>query len=184
MPQQFGMADIQRIIQGAGGMRNAPLVNANPGGTMNPVLAAAMGSYGPMNWQGAQQFAQAGNYSQMPVGQAMLMSGQQNFMPQMQGAYDQMGGIINDNAQRSRQVNDQNLQAQLLREQRHDSNQKFTSIFDALLKPKQSQVFNTRTNSYEQQDVSPLLDLLARFMPGGAGSSSSSSVTGSVTGRM
>lgn len=166
--------DIQRYIQGQGGNRYGVASPAVAGGMgamqgMNPILAAALASNGPMNWQGAGNFAQQANYSQMPVGQSMLLSGQQNFMPQMQGAYDRMGGIFADNANRSRQVNDQQFQAQLLREGRNDSNQKFTMLYDALLKPQMTQQFNTRTNSMEQNEVSPLLQLLSRFMPGGGG---------------
>lgn len=115
-----------------------------------------------------------GQYGQLPfMGQQdlqrSLLGSAQDFTRGMQGAYGQMGDIFADNANRSRKVNDQQFQAQLLREGRNDSNQKFTMLYDALLKPQMTQQFNTRTNSMEQNEVSPLLQLLSRFMPGGGG---------------
>ena len=134
---------------------------------MNPLLATQAFSRTPINWAGMGNFAQQANYSQMPVGMAMMLSGQQNFTPQMQGAYDQLGSIMGGNADRIRQLNDANRQDTMVREGRHDSNQKWTMLYDALLKPRQGQVFDPRGNRYVDSESSPLLDMIKSLSGGG-----------------
>lgn len=142
--------------------------------SMNPIALAAAGSRGPMNWHGAGQFAQQANYSQMNPATAMFLSGQQNFAPQIGGAMGQIGDLLQGNAARVGAIRDQNLQAQLLRESRNDANQKFTMIFNELLGGKQRQEYRDLNGNIQYREVSPLLSLLERFLPGGQSSSMSS----------
>lgn len=133
---------------------------------MNPILAAALRSSGPMNWQGAGQFAQAGNFANMDAGNAIMSAGHMNFGNQMQGAMGQMGGLLQNNAAAQRQAQDQALQTQLLREGRHDSNQKFTMLFNSLLAPNQRQEYRDLNGNRQSRMVSPLLQAFKDMMGG------------------
>ncbi len=140
---------------------------------MNPILAAALASGGPINWQGAGDFAQRGAFASMDPSTSLMMQGQNNFGNQMQGAMGQMGGLLQNNAAAQRYGDDRALNTQLMREGRHDANQKFTMIFDALLKPSQREEYRDLNNNRQFRQVSPLLQAFKDMMGGGSQQSSS-----------
>ena len=152
----------------AGGGGFSPGFQQGP--NMNPILAAAMRSNGPMNWQGAGQFAQAGNFANMNASDAVMAAGHQNFGGQMQGAMGQMGGLLQNNAAAQSAARDQALQTQLLREGRNDSNQKFTMLFNSLLAPNQRQEYRDLNGNTQSRMVSPLLQAFKDMMGGGGSS--------------
>jgi len=142
---------------------------------MNPILAAALSSGGPMNWQGAGDFAQRSAFANMNPSTSLMMQGQQGFGGQMQGAMGQMGGLMQNNANVMQNQQQQAMQAQLMREGRHDSNQKFSMVFDALLKPTQRQEYRDLNNNIQYRQVSPLLQAFKDMMGGGGSQSFGSS---------
>lgn len=185
-----GQDAFEQVYRQTGGDRYGQMMQGLPGGgpaaggvygaqglsNMNPILAAAMRSYGPMNWQGAGQFAQQANYSQMPASTAMMLSGHQNFAPQVQGAMGQIGGVLQGNADRIGAVRDQNLQAQLLRENRHDSNEKFTMLFKSLFEPTERVEYRDLNGNIQYRQGSPLLEILRQAVGPRSTASSSASL--------
>src|SRR5688572_4670944 len=103
-------------------------------------------SYGHGNsnsdWDGYTRFLGAAGQAAMPLGMSQLLGGVQGFGNAMHGAMGQLGGLQQQNASNTAQARQLADQMQMTREGRHDANQRFTMLYDALLKPKATPAYD------------------------------------------
>lgn len=116
-----------------------------------------------MDWKGFSQFLGDQQMRSMHPAVAAQLGAFQNFGPAMQGAMSQMGDLLQRNAAAQSAATNRDLQAQLLRENRHDQNQKWTMVFDALLKP-QAYDYQDANNNRQERMESPLLRIMSQLL--------------------
>lgn len=129
-----------------------------------------------MDWKGLSQFLGDQQMRSMHPAVAAQLGAFQNFGPAMQGAMSQMGDQLQRNAAAQSAATNRDLQAQLLRENRHDQNQKWTMVYDALLKP-QEYDYTDSSGNRQMRNESPLLKMFSQLLGGNRQQSQFSSQT-------
>jgi hypothetical protein len=111
---------------------------------------------------GGQNYLSMQGRANSPVGMPLMTDALYGASGAMQGALGQMAGINSANAANSAAAQQRDMQAQLLREGRHDQNQKWTMLYDALLKP---QMFTTMNpfGQVDNREMSPLVHALMQM---------------------
>lgn len=111
------------------------------------------------DWQGFTNYRIAEDAARSPFGVPQMVSGFNNFAGNLQGGLGQMGAGLQANAQRSQEQQQQQMQMDFARQGRDEQNRRFNLLYDTLLKPRDTVLYDEGGMARTTQQ-SPLIQAL------------------------